>query len=100
MTSVLRIRVAGTRGQTIALTLTGEMDLTTATGLHHNVENVLGDHLTVILELSSVTFCDSSGLNTLIRLRHRAHPSPPLPRLSARRAPSPEPAAALQPCPR
>ncbi|MEJ8632288.1 STAS domain-containing protein [Streptomyces sp. MS2.AVA.5] len=72
MTSALRIDVAGTRGQTIALTVAGELDLTTTTDFLPSMQDALINHLTVILDLTGVTFCDSSGLNTLIRLRHRA----------------------------
>ncbi|MFD9433414.1 STAS domain-containing protein [Streptomyces sp. NPDC060002] len=69
MNSVLRVDVTDTRGQTTALTVAGELDLNTADILHRTVEDVLHDHRTAILDLTGVTFCDSSGLNALLRLR-------------------------------
>ncbi|MET7301365.1 STAS domain-containing protein [Embleya sp. NPDC005575] len=72
MTSAPRVDIADTRGQTTALTVTGDLDLHTVAVVHHRVADVLGDHPTVILDLTGVTFCDSSGLNTLLRLRRRA----------------------------
>lgn len=72
MNPALRVDVTDTRGQTTALAVTGELDLATATRFFRDVGDVLGSHLTVILNLAGVTFCDSSGLNTLLRLRRRA----------------------------
>ncbi|MEW1780066.1 STAS domain-containing protein [Streptomyces sp. NPDC086777] len=60
------------RGQTSALAVTGDLDLFTVPVLEHQVGEVLDDHRTVIRDLTGVTFCDSSGLNTLIRPRRRA----------------------------
>ncbi|MFE3169391.1 STAS domain-containing protein [Streptomyces sp. NPDC059224] len=75
MKSVLRIDTADIRGQTSALRVAGDMDLATVSVLEHTVDAALGDHRTVILDLTGVAFCDSSGLNTLIRLRRRAQDS-------------------------
>ncbi|MFE2571783.1 STAS domain-containing protein [Streptomyces mirabilis] len=72
MNSVLRIDTADIRGQTSALRVAGDMDLATVSVLELTVDEVLSDHRTVILDLTGVTFCDSSGLNSLIRLRRRA----------------------------
>lgn len=72
MTTALRIETADTRGRTTALTVAGDLDLHTAPTLDHRVKEVLGDRSTVIVELTGITFCDSSGLNTLLRLRRRA----------------------------
>lgn len=72
MNSALRVDTAETRGQTTALALTGELDLNTATDLYRAVKDALSAYPTTILDLTGVTFCDSSGLNTLIRLRSRA----------------------------
>ncbi|MFF3001039.1 STAS domain-containing protein [Streptomyces sp. NPDC057950] len=71
MISVLPIDTAATRGRPSALKVTGDMGLATASVLEHAVNEVLTDR-TVILDLTDVTFCDSSGLNTLLRLRRRA----------------------------
>ncbi|MFC9463131.1 STAS domain-containing protein [Streptomyces coelicoflavus] len=72
MNSALRVVTADTRGRTTALALTGELDLNTAPLLYSTVKNALGTHRTAILDMPGVTFCDSSGLNTLIRLHHQA----------------------------
>ncbi|MFE7776186.1 STAS domain-containing protein [Streptomyces sp. NPDC057445] len=72
MNTLLHVEVADTRGQTRALTVAGDLDLDTAWVLERTVDEVLNDHRTVLLDLTAVTFCDSSGLNTLIRLRRRA----------------------------
>ncbi|MFE7932359.1 STAS domain-containing protein [Streptomyces sp. NPDC057456] len=69
MNSGLRVEVADTRERTTALTVAGDLDLNTADVLHRTVEGVLRDHRTAILDLTGVTFCDSSGLNALLRLR-------------------------------
>ncbi|WP_406005022.1 STAS domain-containing protein [Streptomyces sp. NBC_00637] len=71
MNSALRVDVTDTRGQTTALAVAGELDLNTADVLYDAVAEVLGGHRAAILDLSGVTFCDSSGLNTLLRLRRR-----------------------------
>ncbi|MGW0605840.1 STAS domain-containing protein [Streptomyces sp. NPDC002644] len=72
MNSALKVDLTDTRGRTAALTVTGPLDLTTAAALGRGVENALSEHPTVILDLTGVTFCDSSGLNTLLRLRRHA----------------------------
>ncbi|MFF4136605.1 STAS domain-containing protein [Streptomyces mirabilis] len=72
MNPALRVEVADTCGHTAVLTLTGELDLYTAETLYNSVADVLDHQRTVILELTGVTFSDSSGLNTLLRLRRRA----------------------------
>ncbi|WP_033825600.1 STAS domain-containing protein [Kitasatospora sp. MBT63] len=72
MTSALRIDIAATRGHTTALTAAGELDLMTAPALYRRVQESFGGRGAVLLELSGLTFCDSSGLNSLIRLRRRA----------------------------
>ncbi|MFF2384476.1 STAS domain-containing protein [Streptomyces sp. NPDC058108] len=71
MISVLPIHTAAARGRPSALKVTGAMGLATASVLEQAVNEVLTDR-TVILDLTGVTFCDSSGLNSLLRLRRRA----------------------------
>ncbi|MFF3751436.1 STAS domain-containing protein [Streptomyces sp. NPDC002018] len=72
MTAALRVEIAGTRDQAAAFTVAGNLDLHTAPVLYRRVDDVLGGHPTVMVDLAGVTFCDSSGLNTLIRLHRRA----------------------------
>ncbi|MEJ1199282.1 STAS domain-containing protein [Streptomyces sp. CCNWLW238] len=75
--------------------MTGELGLAAATRFFRDVGDVLGSHLTVILNLAGVTFCDSSGLNTLLRLRRTAAwPKPG--KHTPRRAHHPRPERRLQ----
>ncbi|WP_394436536.1 STAS domain-containing protein [Streptomyces sp. SGAir0957] len=50
----------------------GELDLHTATDLYALLGGLLDDHPAAFLDLSHVTFCDSSGYNALLRLHRRA----------------------------
>ncbi|MGW7461876.1 STAS domain-containing protein [Streptomyces sp. NPDC054797] len=53
--------------------VTGALDLHTAPRLGEQATNLLTTHPHLVLDMSQVTFCDSSGLNTLLRLcRHAA----------------------------
>jgi anti-sigma B factor antagonist len=75
MNSRLSVETADTRGQAVALTVAGPLDMATVPVLEHAVNKAFDDHPKVILDLAGVTFCDSSGLNTLVRLRRRAQHS-------------------------
>lgn len=70
--SGLRLTLIETRGPLAVAAVGGEMDLRTAPGLHQQATALIGDHPHLILDLSGVTFCDSSGLNALLRLRRHA----------------------------
>ncbi|MFJ3582008.1 STAS domain-containing protein [Streptomyces sp. NPDC090127] len=52
----------------------GELDLDSVTQLHTTLLHALAasDGAGVALDLSEVTFCDSSGLNALLRARRQA----------------------------
>ncbi|MEU7033888.1 MULTISPECIES: STAS domain-containing protein [unclassified Streptomyces] len=53
---------------TAVLSVGGELDIETATLLHHHLANqVLHGRRHLVLDLSSLAFMDSSGLNVLIR---------------------------------
>ena len=55
------------------VTLAGEIDIGTAPRVTAAVEDVLEDQpVRVILDMSSVTFCDSQGLGTLVVLNRAA----------------------------
>lgn len=55
------------------MSVAGELDLSTAPGLASHVENKLEGKLTTLtLDLSDLTFMDSSGLRLLIELNQRA----------------------------
>ncbi len=58
MNPALRVDVTDTRGQTTALAVTGELDLAPPPASFRDVRDVLGSHLTVILNLAGVTFCN------------------------------------------
>ncbi|WP_234320961.1 STAS domain-containing protein [Streptomyces katrae] len=50
----------------------GALDIHTAQDLHEQATAVPATHPHLVLDMSQVTFCDSSGLNTLLRLRRHA----------------------------
>jgi anti-anti-sigma factor len=50
----------------------GEMDLDTSDPLRGRVDRALGQHVHLVLDLSGVTFADSTFLNTLLRARQKA----------------------------
>ncbi|MFE4703265.1 STAS domain-containing protein [Streptomyces sp. NPDC056738] len=75
MNSLLRIDTTDARSQAAALTVAGPLDLKTTSILEHTVDQAINGRHTVILNLADITFCDSSGLNTLIRLRRHAQHS-------------------------
>ncbi|MFB4296249.1 STAS domain-containing protein [Actinomadura sp. NTSP31] len=55
-------------GRTTVLRLCGELDLATAGGLHRHITVVLNEHdpHRLLLELSELTFTDSSGLAVMV----------------------------------
>jgi anti-anti-sigma factor len=64
------VKVAVQRGDdaTARLTLAGELDLATAGVLDEHVRRVAGDRpARLIVDLAGVTFCDSSGIEALLR---------------------------------
>ncbi|MFC6882604.1 MULTISPECIES: STAS domain-containing protein [Actinomadura] len=68
----LRISMARTLDGIAVLAVEGELNLTTSTRLSDTALTVAGDqHPHLILDLSRVPFCDSSGLNALIVLYRR-----------------------------
>ncbi|MGW3644566.1 STAS domain-containing protein [Streptomyces sp. NPDC000878] len=81
-------------GHRALVTLTGEIDLSSAPLVHASLERCLRDGIRAIdVDVTAVTFCDCSGLNAfLYALMHTAaaggslqlhHPSPALERLVA-----------------
>jgi len=66
------IREASERGN-LTLSITGELDLSTVPALEQRVNDRLDESVTTLsLDLSEVTFMDSSGLRLLIELNQRA----------------------------
>ncbi|MGW6880229.1 STAS domain-containing protein [Streptomyces goshikiensis] len=67
-----RAEMCATHGEAV-VTVTGEVDLTTSPILHAALEEAMVScphHLEV--DFTHVTFCDCSGLNTLLRARAAA----------------------------
>lgn len=57
-------------GEWAVLRVSGEMDLMTSPALRQRVHDVVADgHHSVVLDLSDVFFCDSSGVGVLIAAR-------------------------------
>lgn len=57
-------------GDQVSLTLTGELDLATGPSLEQAVAALLPDGLgALLLDLHGLTFCDSSGIASLIRVQ-------------------------------
>ncbi|MFH9553780.1 STAS domain-containing protein [Streptomyces sp. NPDC017435] len=70
--SDLRIDVREEPGRVTVADVSGPLDLHTAPFLHQQLTRTLERNPALILNLAGVSFCDSSGLNTLIRLHRRA----------------------------
>ncbi|MET8298520.1 STAS domain-containing protein [Streptomyces sp. NPDC005180] len=60
------------RADHITVTVTGELDMETCPDVTKITEALSLDGKTLTVDLSAVTFMDSSGLNALLRLRSRA----------------------------
>jgi len=54
------------RDDRAVVTATGEIDLATSPALRTRLQDAIGRHRTVIVDLSDVTFIDSTGLGVLI----------------------------------
>lgn len=59
-------------GDPVVLTVTGELDLTTTDALHDSVAAHLTAGRSVVLDLSGLSFVDSTGLSTLVKLNQAA----------------------------
>jgi anti-anti-sigma factor len=64
-----------TEGETLTLSIEGELDLGSIPVLVQHIDAQIGDgsEKALTLDLSDVTFMDSSGLRMLIELNERAH---------------------------
>ena len=56
-------------GSTLLVAVVGEVDMTTAPDLSQAIERAPDDTALVVIDLSEVTFLDSSGLNSLVQAR-------------------------------
>jgi len=58
---------------TAVLTFPREVDVSTADGMREQLLSALNKGAsTLVIDMSQTTFCDSSGLNAVIRAHHRA----------------------------
>jgi anti-sigma B factor antagonist len=57
------------------VTISGEIDLYTAPRLHSELAAVLADGMParVVIDMSGVEFCDSTGMNVLLSCLRRVH---------------------------
>ncbi|ETK35194.1 STAS domain-containing protein [Microbispora sp. ATCC PTA-5024] len=57
-------------GQVLSVALTGALDFTNAERLGHDVEALLSpEHRGLVLDMSGVEFCDSTGIRVLLIVR-------------------------------
>jgi len=71
-TSALTIWVAPPEGDAPVVVLSGELDMATATVLARHLSAVVRGGTDVIVDISDVTFIDSSGLRALIDARRQS----------------------------
>lgn len=73
MSSPMKIReLTAEHEHAAVLAMSGDLDLLAAPELYQRGAHAVEGRHNLILDLSGVTFCDSSGFNALIRLRRRA----------------------------
>jgi anti-sigma B factor antagonist len=70
-TQLLVEEVPGEADGTVVLRVHGELDISTADQLRQAVGPHLTSPVTVVLDLSRVTFCDSTGLAVLVGFHKR-----------------------------
>jgi len=56
-------------GQWSVVSVTGEIDLSTSPALRASLEDAIAKNSSVVVDLSGVTFLDSTGLGDLVRAR-------------------------------
>ncbi|MFF9817573.1 STAS domain-containing protein [Streptomyces sp. NPDC014006] len=72
MNTEVRIQVTEEPGHVPLITVTGPLDLYSGPQLYRRATRVLERHASLVVDLAGVTACDSSGLNTVLRLCRRA----------------------------
>ncbi|MEW2545999.1 STAS domain-containing protein [Streptomyces sp. NPDC047002] len=70
--SDLTLAVHSVRGARAVVSVEGDLDLNTAGELYARAGALLAAQPLMVMDLSGVAFCDSSGFNSLLRLRRRA----------------------------
>ena len=66
----LLLSIGHTRNAAV-LTVSGELDATTARALEHELDRVDTDKGVLVLDLTGVTFCDSVGLASVVKALRR-----------------------------
>lgn len=67
----MKLTIQPDAGGAITVALSGEVDLATAGQFEAEVERLVTTGVRqLIVDLGEVTFCDSTGLNALVRARH------------------------------
>src|SRR5262245_20880598 len=72
MTDSLRLRISPETDDIVVVTVTGVLDLSTRDELAAAAIGLLDDTKIVVFDLGGVTFLDSSGIGTLVRIRLEA----------------------------
>ncbi|MFF3485737.1 STAS domain-containing protein [Streptomyces sp. NPDC002701] len=71
MSTDLQVTVRDDHEDLVVVTVAGALDFRTIATLRERATDAATGHRHLVLDMSRVTFCDSSGLNTLLRLlRH------------------------------
>ncbi|MEV8561339.1 STAS domain-containing protein [Streptomyces sp. NPDC051917] len=66
-----QLTILDRRGPLAVAALAGDLDWHTTGQLYPEAAQLAASHQQLVLDLSQVTYCDSSGLNMLLRLRRR-----------------------------
>jgi anti-sigma B factor antagonist len=69
--SALRLSSSG-EGATVTVTIAGALDVSTAGSLEGAVEELLAPGRRIVINLSDLSTCDSTGLGALVRIHRRA----------------------------
>ncbi|KUH39813.1 MULTISPECIES: STAS domain-containing protein [Streptomyces] len=67
-----RVTVREAADHAAVVTVAGALDLHTADAFHARAAAAMATHRHLVLDLTHLTFCDSSGLSTLLRLLRHA----------------------------
>ncbi|KOV85548.1 hypothetical protein ADL03_13735 [Nocardia sp. NRRL S-836] len=69
----MRIRVTGTSAAQTRVEVAGLLDVTGSTTLLTHLDRLIdGGRRHLVVDVSGITFCDSSGISALVRSRSRA----------------------------
>jgi anti-anti-sigma factor len=72
----MQVSVIGNLGDTVVVTVRGDLDMDSATVLGTTLDQVLDQpEPRVVVDVSGVAFCDSTGLSSFVLGHHRARAS-------------------------